>query len=479
MCETNSKQLPVDNSGAYISSSVTSSFDGDNNENNNHSRTGISSKLSAAMRQRRKKRTLVLLGAVAVLAVLAIAATVGVLVSRGGGGGGSSSSASASNNNNKGLEEESLDGGTSNAGGPSAPSTPAASSTAPSTLVPTISAAPTSMPSSGPTTTLAPSISGTIAPTTSPNPTAIPSTIPTATASVAPSAGPTAAPSVFPTASPAPTQGETAAPTVTPVDPELRFRIKMHWEPDFFWQEEEDERRWCAQCTRCDELNFSEFPIADHNCDDNDDRDRACRPGDQLWLRDCDDGYGIELAAVYNTVAVPGYVGVQLQVVQEDNDNDDDDDDDNNPLLTTTVCVTRTRQRYVTLQLCDSLDQTQLWKPEIAVQHEFRLVPLVFHPNDQGQEFCVTQVRLRLGDCVVCLLLLSIAMRGVICCWARFCRAVSNTTATHDSLFSSFFLLLCRHLFCGQHHHPKRCVRFDLAIDCFILYGCFTHNNNS
>jgi len=160
----------------------------------------------------------------------------------------------------------------------------------------------------------------------------------------------------------------------------------MHWEPDFFWQEEEEEKRWCMQCTQCDELNFSEFPISDFNCDDNDDPNRTCQLGDQLWLRNCDDGYGVEFSARYNGILG----GVQLPIADE------------------LLCVTRTRQRYVTLQLCDSLDPTQLWKPEVSAQQEFRLVPLVFHPNDMGQEFCMTQVCL-----LACLLAVLVASGSI------------------------------------------------------------------
>jgi len=116
-------------------------------------------------------------------------------------------------------------------------------------------------------------------------------------------------------------------------------------------------------CTACDELNFSENPISDFNCDTP--SNGLCNPTDQMWVRNCDENYG----AYFEAKTCPD--GVVLQVVD------------------TIVCLTRTRQRYITLQLCDSSDSTQKWKPISATQ-EFELIPAYFHPNDD-QDFCVTQ----------------------------------------------------------------------------------------
>ena len=41
------------------------------------------------------------------------------------------------------------------------------------------------------------------------------------------------------------------------------FRLGMHWEKGYFWQESRREKRYCAQCKR------------------------SCRNGDSLWTRDC------------------------------------------------------------------------------------------------------------------------------------------------------------------------------------------------
>jgi hypothetical protein len=56
----------------------------------------------------------------------------------------------------------------------------------------------------------------------------------------------------------------------------------------------------------------------------------------------------------------------------------------------TTVCVTRTKQRYVTLELCNILSPTQMWKRVVSATQQFRLTPTFFHENDNGVEFCAT-----------------------------------------------------------------------------------------
>lgn len=138
----------------------------------------------------------------------------------------------------------------------------------------------------------------------------------------------------------------------------------MHWEEDFFWQEDEDEKRWCFTCCECDELNFSEQP-GDHDCEDR--GDDGCQPGHQMWLRDCDDDHG----ETFQAKTFPD--GVLLQIVGD-----------------AAVCLTRTKQRYVTVQPCNALDAAQKWRP-ISAESEFQLRPAYFHRNDDGRHFCVTQ----------------------------------------------------------------------------------------
>jgi hypothetical protein len=42
--------------------------------------------------------------------------------------------------------------------------------------------------------------------------------------------------------------GNNVNPTTSYIDPAGDSLFKMHWEPNYFWQEEEAERRWCIQC---------------------------------------------------------------------------------------------------------------------------------------------------------------------------------------------------------------------------------------
>ena len=141
----------------------------------------------------------------------------------------------------------------------------------------------------------------------------------------------------------------------------------MHWEADFFWQEEQPEQRWCVTCCRCDELNFSEFPD-DYNCESS-----YCDPEDQLWLRDCDDSYGAEFRAE----TYPD--GVMLRIYESGRSS-----------TSFGQCVTRVRRDFLNIQPCNADDITQKWKP-ISAQNPFELIPAYFNNNDDGVPYCITQ----------------------------------------------------------------------------------------
>ena len=64
-----------------------------------------------------------------------------------------------------------------------------------------------------------------------------------------------------------------------------QFRIKMHYEPQYLWQDETIERRWCIECTTCP---YNNFDLTNTICDIV----HQCTIGNQIWIVNCDAGYG-------------------------------------------------------------------------------------------------------------------------------------------------------------------------------------------
>jgi len=135
------------------------------------------------------------------------------------------------------------------------------------------------------------------------------------------------------------------------------------------WQDEKEERKYCISCCLCDELNFSEFP-EDLNCGSS-----FCNAGDQLWLRNCDEGHGAEFKTMYTDD------GLMIQVV----------DSGRSETAWPQTCVTRTRKHYMQVQTCNATDPTQKWK-SISDNHEFNLISYYQHKGEEKNEtYCVTQ----------------------------------------------------------------------------------------
>ena len=110
------------------------------------------------------------------------------------------------------------------------------------------STTPSSTPSEQPSVTTEP----TTTPSSSPSndPTVVPSTQPTFSPSV--SLAPTYHPTFSPTISSRPTQSPTSKPTESPTEELLfsisstgTFRLRLHWESGFYWQEDHKEMWYC------------------------------------------------------------------------------------------------------------------------------------------------------------------------------------------------------------------------------------------
>jgi len=225
-------------------------------------------------------------------------------------------------------------------------------------MAPSISLMPSTAPSSVPS--LAPSS------VPSDSPSSMPSEVPSDVPSLAPSAMPSLTPSDMPSDTPssvpseAPTGAPSSAPTVSAMpsfEPiTKKFRLKIHWERGFYWQDERRERKWCMTCAKCNKLNGSDFSARDFGCRDS----RGCFRGNQLYIRECGGGNADFRIENY----VDGYL---LRV-----------DDTNN-------CVERSKDHYVTLQRCNPNEKRQKFQ-KFSDEDYFELRP-VYDKTDM----CMTQ----------------------------------------------------------------------------------------
>jgi hypothetical protein len=216
-----------------------------------------------------------------------------------------------------------------------------------------------------PGTTSRPSSSPTLRPTAMPSgrPTPAPTTIPSEPPTVAPSSPPTDKPTGRPT------PGPSAAPTRSPIPDGFRFRFKMHWENDYFWQEEADERQWCLECTTCQTLTSSDYGEGCYDYNNNDGTD--CRNADQIWMQNCNGWNGSSGNAVFEIVRQNGRDGDQIKVVNKD------------------YCLTQATKRFINLQTCNANDPKQLWVGFRADGVPFDVKPLEQHRD--GIERCMSQ----------------------------------------------------------------------------------------
>jgi len=110
-------------------------------------------------------------------------------------------------------------------------------------------------------------------------------------------------------------------------------------------------------CASCDKINISEFSREEFDCKESPD----CNRDDQLWIQECNRGFGAEFRAQTlsdgTLIRVPG----------------------------TNNCVTRTGSRYITLQRCNEDDNLQKWR-NFSADKPFELRP-VYDQTDH----CITQ----------------------------------------------------------------------------------------
>jgi hypothetical protein len=71
--------------------------------------------------------------------------------------------------------------------------------------------------------------------------------------SMVPSSAPSKQPSATPSSLPSDAPTLSLEPTFQPVSSDFRFKLRLYWQPGYFWQEDTSERYWCMECVRCDE----------------------------------------------------------------------------------------------------------------------------------------------------------------------------------------------------------------------------------
>ena len=189
-----------------------------------------------------------------------------------------------------------------------------------------------------------------------------------------------------------------------------QFRIKMHYEAQYLWQDETIERRWCIECTTCP---YNNFDLSNTICDIV----HQCTVGNQIWIVNCDSKYGqiftirphilpnispsLSRTRMHNTssdVAFANYYYHQIQIVQNATSINTGVYTNGNPSvrnqtnitagiftnedhLYNNLCLTRTETRYVTVQVCqnfttdsniieyDVSQLAQLWDPLVPYHY--------------------------------------------------------------------------------------------------------------
>jgi hypothetical protein len=217
-----------------------------------------------------------------------------------------------------------------------------------------------------------------LATTGSPIATPGPSLRPTKTPSESPTSQPTPDPTFLPSANPSisPSISATVSPTISPtasptrlVMPEgYNFRLKMHWQREFFWQEEDEERRWCLECTRCTELTGSGEPL-DVCRDPNNNDGTDCELDDQLWIQNCNGWNG----SSGNT---------QFEIVRHSHA-------DQIKILNKDLCVERVGNRFLNLQRCNEFEEKQGFVGFDPAHQPFDIRPVV--GGDDGKTRCWSQ----------------------------------------------------------------------------------------
>jgi hypothetical protein len=191
-----------------------------------------------------------------------------------------------------------------------------------------------------------------------------PSETPSGIPSLQPSEGPSAIPSSVPSAAPS------SSPSRPVVPESLNFRLKMHWERSYFWQEEFDERQYCWECATCTELTTS--PQGEGCWDYQKDIGSDCQKDDQLWIKYCNGWDGGRGNAQFNLIRGP--VADQIKIRGNN------------------LCLERASNKHINLKRCDSDEVRQLWVGfELDKPFDLRPFEQNWRPQNYGEPPEVTR----------------------------------------------------------------------------------------
>jgi hypothetical protein len=150
-------------------------------------------------------------------------------------------------------------------------------------------------------------------------------------------------------------------------DPNYKFRIRLYWQEDYFWQETYDESWWCMECARCDGFTLGNGD--EGNCESPGDTTMSCQDGHNIWIRRC-------------KRANSDY---EFNIIKNEGSGDQIRVDGTN------LCFSTVDNQYLELRPCNNMDSKQLWK-NIDDLSQFELRPYDQRELLPKDSVCLTQM---------------------------------------------------------------------------------------
>ncbi|CAJ1905157.1 unnamed protein product [Cylindrotheca closterium] len=146
-----------------------------------------------------------------------------------------------------------------------------------------------------------------------------------------------------------------------------KFKLRLFYDPLYFWQEAFEESWWCMECTRCSNYTLGDGDEA--NCTIPGPNTTSCMENDNIWIMGCKrDNRDYQ----YNIVKNVGS-GDQIRVDS------------------THLCFSTLNTTFLELKTCNNTDYKQLWMP-ITNLSKFVLQPYEDHLPHFNNSLCLTQM---------------------------------------------------------------------------------------
>jgi hypothetical protein len=152
----------------------------------------------------------------------------------------------------------------------------------------------------------------------------------------------------------------------------------MHWERTYFWQDEEDERQWCLECTTCEELTKSDWGAGCEDSDNNSGTD--CLDEDQLWIQNCNGFRGSSGNTEFEIVRGSEFPSADQLKIRNKN-----------------LCMERVDDILLHLRPCDKSEVKQLWvgfhldRPFDLQPLQQNLLPSQYNDPVDTPPLCISQ----------------------------------------------------------------------------------------